>query len=134
MTTRASNRYQAMEIEGLSGPRLVVLVYANLLAALRQGHRAIGLQDHEARSKSLCRARDLVAELLLTLDREAGGQLAGNLTALYLFYIREITQVDLHPDAIRLAKLIELVATLHEAWQQAAAQLAEQPVPALADA
>jgi flagellar protein FliS len=134
MTSRPSNRYQAMEIETLSGPRLVVLVYSHVLAALRQGHRAIGLQDHEARSKSLCRARDLVSELLFTLDREAGGELAENLVALYLFYLREITQVDLRPDAARLAKLIELVASLHETWQEAAAQVVEPPVPASADA
>jgi flagellar protein FliS len=134
MMNRPSNRYQAMELEGLSGPRLVVTVYAHLLAALRQGHRAIGEKQHEERSRSLCRARDLACELLFTLDHEAGGELAGNLAALYQFYIREITQVDLHPDTLRLDRLIEMITTLHEAWRAAAAQVAEAPVPAGANA
>jgi len=79
MTSRVTTRYQAMEVQGLSGPRLVVFVYAHVLAALRQGHRAIGAGDHEARSQALCRARDLVYELLFTLAQEAGGQIAATL-------------------------------------------------------
>ena len=88
MNSRPSRRYHAMEIEGLSGPRLVVFVYSHLLAALRQGHRAMGIGDHEARSTALCRARDLVYELVYALDHEAGGGLANNLARLYHFYIR----------------------------------------------
>jgi flagellar protein FliS len=132
--SRPSNRYQEMEIGSLSGPRLVVLVYSHVLAALRQGQRAIAVSDHDARSRFLCRARDLVSELLFTLDRDAGGELAENLVALYLFYIREINQIDLRPDPARLAKLIDLVASLHEAWQEAAGRLADLPLPAAADA
>jgi flagellar secretion chaperone FliS len=130
MNNRPSRRYHAMEIEGLSGPRLVVFVYSHLLAALRQGHRAIGLGDHEARSVALCRARDLMYELVYALDSESGGPLAENLARLYHFYIREIGAVDFHPDAARLGTLIEMVASLQEAWQAAASQLAEAPVPA----
>jgi flagellar protein FliS len=132
MMSRPSNRYQAMELQGMSGPRLVVTVYAHLLAALSQGHRAIGEKDHETRSRSLCRARDLAYELFFTLDRGAGGEVAANLAALYQFYIREITQVDLHPDATRLTRLIEMVGMLHEAWRTAAAQLAESPAAVIA--
>lgn len=130
MTASPRMRYQTMEVGVVSGPRLVVLVYAHILAALRQGQRAIERKDHAARSAALCRARDLCAELAFTLDREAGAPIAGQLAQLYEYYIHEITQVDLHPDAGRLAKVTGLVATLHEAWEQAARQLAEPPAAA----
>ena len=130
MTRSPTNRYRAMEVDGLSGPRLVVFTYSHILAALRQGHRAIGQKDHEARCRALCRARDLTYELLFSLDRERGGQVAENLAGLYQFFIREITQIDLHPDLRRLEKLVELVASLHEAWEAAARQVTEAPVPA----
>ena len=118
----------------MSGPRLVVFVYSHILAALRQGRRAIELKDHAARSTALCRARDLCDELIVTLDRQAGGPMAAQLAQLYEYYMHEITQVDLHPDASRLDKVIGLVATLHEAWEQAARQLTETPVPAAVNA
>jgi flagellar protein FliS len=130
MTNRAGSRYQSMEITSMSGPRLVVFVYHHILGSLRAGHRAIGLKDHEGRCKALCRARDLVYELVGSLDREAGGELAANLFSLYEYFIHEITQIDLSNDAARLARLIELVVPLHEAWEGAARQLAEPTVPA----
>jgi flagellar secretion chaperone FliS len=130
MISRPTNRYQMMEVSGMSGPRLVVFLYSHLLASLQQGQRAISAMDHEARCTALCRARDLVYELFYSLDRDAGGQLAENLGALYQHYAREITEIDLRPNAARLAKLIQLIASLHEAWEAAARQVTETPVPA----
>jgi flagellar protein FliS len=130
--TRAASRYQAMDLQGMSGPQLVVFLYSSLLASLRQAHRAIEAAEHESRCRALCRARDIVCELAFSLDRAAGGPLAENLASLYEYAIREITQVDLHPDAARLARLTGLIASLHEAWQSAAAQVAETEVAAAA--
>ena len=134
MISRPTNRYQMMEVTGMSGPRLVVFLYSHLLAALRQSHRAIGARDHEARCTALCLARDLVYELLFSLDRDAGGPLADDLTSLYQYFIREITEIDLRPDAARLATIIQLIASLHEAWEAAARQVAGDAVPTAVNA
>jgi flagellin-specific chaperone FliS len=58
---------------------------------------------------------------------------AGNLATLYEYFIHEITQIDLHPDGSRLARLLDLVTTLHQAWETAAQQLAESPDLAVAN-
>ena len=128
--SRVATRYQAMDVQSMSGPRLVVFLYSHLLSSLKQGHRAIEVTDHESRCRALCRARDIVYELAFSLDRAAGGALAENLASLYEYFIHEITQVDLHPDAARLARVTDLIASLHQAWEAAAAQMDEAPVPA----
>ena len=130
MITRTKDRYQTMDVTGMAGPRLVVFTYSHILCSLRLAERAIGHEDHEGRCAALCRARDLVYELLYSLDEDQGGEVARNLAGLYQHFIREITQIDLHPDQRRLEKLVEMVATLHEAWQAAAREVTEAAVPA----
>lgn len=131
MSNYIARRYQAMDIGAMSGPRLLLMVYAQIVAALRKGHAAILAGDHEGRSQALCRARDLIHELATTLDRQTGGQLAENLLGLYEYFVREITQIDFRPDAPRLSRVTDLVVTLQEAWNQAA-QDSEASLPVAA--
>lgn len=131
MSRRARISYQTMDVTFMSAPRRVVLLYSHIVANLRQAIQAIENRDHPARSAALCQAREIVDELVFSLDREAGGALATNLLALYEYFQHEMTQVDFHPDGPRLTRLIGLVETLHEAWDQAASQLDALPVPAV---
>ncbi len=132
--SHAATKYQAMDVQSMSGPRLVVFLYSHLVSALRQGERAIEARDIEGRSKALCRARDIVYELAFSLDRANGGEIAENLAQLYEYFIHEITQADLHPDKARLVRLLEMVTSLHQAWEQAAVLVAETPVAAAVNA
>ena len=111
----------------MSPAKRVVFIYGFVLSNLRQALRAIGARDYEAKSRHLCRALEGVQELLASLDRDAGGDFAGRLAGLYAFFGTEIVAVDRVLDTARLERLIGLIASLHEAWEQAA-RLGEQPV------
>jgi flagellar protein FliS len=128
----AVSRYQQNDVFSMSPARRVVFLYGQALASLRQAGRHMETGEIEARSKSLDRAREIFGELLATLDFEAGGEIAGNLAALYTWFIGEAFQVDLKPDTGRLQQLITLVADLHGAWAAAADLVADAPQPATA--
>ena len=119
--------YQEMDVLAMSPARRVVFIYGFVLSNLRQALRAIGARDYEAKSRHLCRSLAGVQELLASLDRDAGGDLADRLVGLYAFFSTEIVAVDHNLDAGQLERLIGLIASLHEAWQQAA-RTVEQPV------
>ena len=116
-------RYQEVDVLTMSPARRLVLVYSHLVLALRQARAAIIARDIPGRSIRVVKALDILNELLFSLDREAGGKLANDLAALYLYLIGEVTTVDRHPDTARLDRVIELVATLHESWAEAARTL-----------
>lgn len=128
MSYTAVNRYQQNDIVSMSPARRVVFLYGQALASLRQAARHLEQGEIEARSKCLTRAREILGELLATLDFEAGGSVAKNLAALYAWFIAETLQVDLKQDGPRLQQLITLVADLHGAWSQAADMVSEQPL------
>lgn len=116
----AVSAYRNSSVMGSSPEQLVVLMYEHLLAALRRAALQIESSDIEGRAASLGRASDIIFELLGSLDRERGGELAGRLAALYAWYLGEIGAVGRTPDAHRLGRLIDQVATLHGAWAEAA--------------
>ncbi|HTS88785.1 MAG TPA: flagellar export chaperone FliS [Gemmatimonadales bacterium] len=129
MRNYAARRYQAMDVGAMSGPRLLVLVYSQIVASLKRAQAAVQSRDHAARADAICRARDLIHELAATLDRDAGGELADNLLGLYEFFVRELTQIDFRPDAARLARIVEMITTLHQAWAEAARQSEGDSLP-----
>jgi flagellar protein FliS len=108
----------------LSAPkeRLIPMLYEGILKNLRRADKQIGARDIEGKSESLTKAADIVYELLGTLDFEAGGELAQRLAGLYGYFAKEILDVSRTLDRQRLGALIEMVASLHGAWDEAARQ------------
>jgi flagellar protein FliS len=121
--------YRQNKVLGSNPRQLVVLLYEHLLARLRRAADQIRSHDVEGRVASLGRASDIVAELLSTLDFEAGGELASRLAALYAYFLGEIGALSRHPDADRLEHVTSLVASLHESWVSAARSA--EPAPTM---
>ena len=82
MSYAAVRSYQQNDVTNMSPARQVVFLYGHVLASLRQASRHLAQKDIEARSRSLGKARDILGELLCTLDFEAG-PIASNLAGLY---------------------------------------------------
>jgi flagellar protein FliS len=112
---------------GSSREQLVVLMYEHLLASLRRAGQQIRDGDIEGRVTSMARASDIITELLATLDFDRGGDIASRLSALYAYFLNEISQISRRPDAERLERMTALVASLHESWVAAASATEPQP-------
>ncbi|ODT01330.1 MAG: flagellar export chaperone FliS [Gemmatimonadetes bacterium SCN 70-22] len=118
--TAPANRYLELEVLSATPQQLVVIVYDHLLACLKRARLAIERGEVETRTAQLGRAKDAIAELVATLDRERGGEIARRLSGLYAFFLNELTDVGMHPDANRLSRVLDLVAELRDAWALAA--------------
>ena len=123
MNRRSIDRYNQVEVLTLPAPRRLVLVYSHLLATLRLSRHQLNAREFEPLEKSLCKAQAIVNELLVTLDRDAGGPLAENLVSLYGWFLAEIVAVGIRGEVPRLDRLIQLVSELHQAWDQAATEV-----------
>lgn len=128
----ATARYQQNDVNSMSPARRVVFLYGQIIASLKVAGRRIEEGDIEQRSRMLTRAREILAELLCTLDFELGGEIAPNLARLYMWMMDETVAVDRTRDLKRLERLTQIVAELHEAWEQAASMVADMPQPGMA--
>ena len=124
--TYGSVSAQYLEADILSRPKewLVPLIYEHLISALHRARVQIETGDLAGKAVSLQKASDIVFELLITLDRERGGELANQLASVYTFLAAEIVTIGRTLDTAYLQRLTAIVTELHEAWVQAAEQVA----------
>ncbi len=115
-STRSGQRYREMEVLSATPGELVLLVFDHLLTSLLRARAAIGAGDLEQRATDLGKARDAVAELMATLDREKGGEVAAQLARLYAFFLKELTMLSFEPQVARLDRIIAMVRDLREAF------------------
>lgn len=119
-----TSSYREMEIFAASPERLLVIVFEQLVVNLERARIAVERNDIELRVVSLNRARNIVAELLATLDFEKGGALADELADLYQFMLQELVDVGIRRDVVTLRKLVSIASHLRDGFTGAAQQLA----------
>ena len=121
-----ATQYRELQVLSSSPARLTVLLFEHLEVVMRRAQTAMRNEQIEQRVVNLCRAREIVSELLGTLDIDAGGDIALELSMLYGFLLGELVDVGIRRDIAHLGRLIGIVNTLSTAFSAAAAQLEEQ--------
>jgi flagellar protein FliS len=116
---RGINQYKSVSLHSASNEQLVVMLYE---AAVRYQILAVdaieGGEKKEAR-ENLRKVREIFSELMIALDVPSAPELAGNLTELYRWLIREISEVGMSLEAERLEKTLEVTTQLLEGWGDA---------------
>lgn len=121
-----SSSYREMEIHSASPHKLVVIVFEQLVINLERARIAMERSDVELRVTSLRRARDIVTELLGTLDFEKGGPIATQLADLYQYMMYELVDIGMRGDVYTMRKLVSIATLLRDGFVGAAEQLAGQ--------
>lgn len=127
--SRAS-QYRELQVLSASPARLTVLLFEHLEVLLRRAQTAIRNDQIEQRVENLGKAREILCELLSTLDIDRGGDIAIDLSMLYGFLLSELVDVGMRRDVVRLGRLIGIVNTLSSAFDSATKQL-EEPARAM---
>jgi len=103
-------------VESADPHRLVQLLYDALADALSLARGAIERGDVVAKGRAIGKAVGIMEALLASLDRERGGEVAGNLDRLYDYMGRELTRANLHGDVAALGNVATVNETLRRAW------------------
>ncbi|MBL0938555.1 MAG: flagellar export chaperone FliS [Gemmatimonadaceae bacterium] len=123
--TMQSN-YREMEIHAASPEKLLCIVFEQLVVNLERARIAMERKDIELRVVALRRSRDLVTELLTTLDVEKAGQLGVDLAGIYQVMLFELVDVGMRGDLKVMRQLINIATALRDGFVGAAQQLASQ--------
>jgi flagellar protein FliS len=115
----AATAYREREVLTASPARLVVLVYDHVLANLKRARVAREAKKIDISLEAMNKAREGIAELLVTLDVERGGAIARNLQSLYTFMLTELVD-GARIDARRLERITVMVSDLREAFSSIA--------------
>ena len=119
-TLRANQQmsaYHQASIDGLSPRDLLVRLMQALERFLRVAQVHMRNREIELAHNNCQSANAIIAELLLTLNRDQGGDIAVRLNALYLFLQKTITEANLKKSPELIDGILPVIASLREAWE-----------------
>jgi flagellar protein FliS len=135
---RGVNAYANVGLEtgiaAASPHKLIVMLYDGALVALLGAKNNMAAGNIAAKGSAISKAITIIDNgLRASLDKNAGGEIAANLDALYDYMSRRLLEANLKNDAAIVDEVHRLLSDLREAWV-AIGDKAGQPAPAAAPA
>ena len=96
--------------------KLVAMLLAGALERVRRALASLERGDQARKGKAIGEACAIVGHLNGSLDHEAGGEIASNLSALYDYVMHRLTEANLHNDESALVESLELLSEIDAAW------------------
>ena len=116
------NAYRESAVMTASPAQLVVMLYDGAARFLKQAEVIASEGAWGDAGERITRADMIIDELLVTLDTERGGEVAGQLQGIYVFCKRLLIEARLEKDVERIRKTAQLLSQLRESWAELAGQ------------
>ena len=117
--SRANNtaaQYQRSQVETASPTRRVIMLYEGAIRFCQTAQDAMAKQDLQAQHTNLCKAQGIVSELLGSLNREKGGEIAENLSRLYLHMLDQLVKANLYDQSAPIENVQAMLRDLRASW------------------
>jgi flagellar protein FliS len=131
-THKGANAYATVGLEtgvvASSPHKLIVMLFDGALVAIRNAGTHMKAREIEKKGNAISKAIMIVENgLRASLDKEAGGQIAVSLDALYDYIGRRLLTANLTNDPAILDEVHALLADLKGAWEAIGDQQAAAP-------
>ena len=120
------NAYQKTAVTTATKEQVLIMLYEAAIKHLKKASESCQKKELQAKGIAVGKAHDIINELSNSLDFTVGGDIAKNLERLYGFMIAELTQGNLHNDAVKFDQVRKLLENLLEGWKGAVAQLQQE--------
>lgn len=117
-------RYRQTQIQTASPLDLIIMMYDGAIRFINQAKKALAEKKFAPANNALQRAQDIIDELNINLNPEAG-EIAANLRNLYLFINRRLIEANVKKDGEILDEALKLLTTLRSSWVEL--QAAKKP-------
>lgn len=120
MQRNYAQQYRQSQLEGAvmdADPhKLVALLLSGACERIRLAGVCLERGDQPRKGKAIGEACAIVGHLNGSLDHEAGGEIAANLSSLYDYVLRRLTEANLHNDPAALRECLDLLGEIDSAW------------------
>lgn len=113
------DQYRRIATETADPVELVLMLYRGAIRNLEVAEAALERRDTSQAHQSLVKTQDIVAELMGTLNLDAG-EVAYSLHSLYDYMQRRLLVANLRKDAAPVAEVRGMLTELLETWEELA--------------
>lgn len=112
-------QYQNTQVNTSSPEKILLMLYDGAIRFTRVAIERMSKGDVQGKGLYISKAQAIVAELMNTLNREIGGEVAVKLDELYLFVIDAYVTANASNSATALENALGILTTLRDAWYEA---------------
>lgn len=109
--------YQDNAVTTQSKGRLIVMLYDGAIKFMRLAIKELEAKNYEAKGRYINKALDIINELNMVLDMDAGGEIAANLRKLYYFMSNRLSEANIKRDPQMIRDCIKLMEELNQGWK-----------------
>ena len=110
--------YRHADTMGKSQIDLILMVYDGAIKALRDATNHYSKDENDAGYEQLQHAKRFVTHLYTTLDMSKGGEVAKNLSKMYVWVISQLFVVEASKDVDELGSVTKVMENLRFAWAE----------------
>lgn len=126
MQSSPYKQYQQTAIETASPERLIIMLYDGAIKFVNQAKTSMNEGNVEETNKALIKTQDIISELMIGLNMEAG-EIAHNLYNLYDYFKRRLVEANTKKDNVILDEVLGHLIELRSTWVEAAAKIKSSP-------
>jgi flagellar protein FliS len=119
-------QYQNTQISTSNPEKILLMLYDGAIKFTRLAIDRLAKGDIAAKGLNISKAQAIVAELMNTLDHEAGGDMAARLEQLYIYLINEYVNANINNTAQPLENALGILSTLRDTWVEAAGMVKKE--------
>lgn len=120
MYSQSSNAYalyQQNDVLTASQGKLIIMLYDGAIKFLRFSKVAIDENNMENSNKYLCKAQDIISELMVTLNMDY--EISKSLYALYDYMKFRLIEANIKKDKGNIDEVLGMLIELRDTWEQA---------------
>jgi len=126
--TNALSAYKETRIRTASQGQLIVMLYDEAVKQLERCTELLNPNKSDRQDpsrieiigKAIIKTRDIITELMVSLDFDQGGEIAQNLFSLYTWFNKELLEAHMSLDRDRIEAVKNQIADLRTAWAEIA--------------
>ena len=112
------NAYKKASVNTLDQNKLIIMLYDGAIKNANFAVQYIESGEIEKVHDSLIKTKNIVTELLATLNMDQGGEIAKNLKSLYSYMFSQLIEANMEKKSDPVLTVIDLLKELRGAWIQ----------------
>ena len=112
------NAYKKASVNTLDQNKLIIMLYDGAIKNANFAVEYMKSGEIEKVHDSLIKTKNIVTELLATLNMEHGGEIAKNLKSLYSYMFSQLVEANMEKKSEPVLNVIDLLKELRGAWVQ----------------
>lgn len=131
VNSNAQFTYQATRISTATKEQLLLITYDIGIKACHTAENAMlgklgGSPDYDTANREIIRAQEVIRELMVTLNREKGGDMADKLMQLYEYMYQRLVEANMKKEPENIREVYGMLEELKQTWESALVQLLKE--------